>query len=349
MTSGFFSVKALEESELDRAVAILDEGFADTFESLVGAVPLGKPEGKRVRERYYRRHTPSVGLHGEDGTLEGVCLLSAMGTRGGAGPLAIRPAFDTRVAARALMTSVALGGMKLGCTSIESVTFPQSPSHLVMHFSFCEPLYPAPFVTKSVQSGTAQAIRVRGPELGDWVRFSSFTAAEREVVKRAAQKVTGKFTPGFDLSDDLDYVVDRKIGDAFVLRQADDVLGLAVCHYGDRSEAFQDHQLLVKHLYIDPDTQTTLQNPQASPLSVFGQVLRHVEGIAKEQGLEEVGMMASSGRRTMLRHLLDWGYGVSEVHQHWAGKSPVAGQPVRSAGNDLASIQTEQFGTTELR
>jgi hypothetical protein len=75
----------------------------------------------------------------------------------------------------------------------------------------------------------------------------------------------------------------------------------------------------------------------------------HVEEVGIAQRLKTAGLMVSAGRRSMLTALLDRKYVPTEVFAHWAGRCPGPGEPVRSIGSDVASIQPEQFAATEMR
>jgi len=349
VSGGFFTTEKLKEEDLSIAVEVINDGFADVFQWLLGKSPPGRPEGERVRERFYRPNTAAVALRAHTGRVEGVCFLQGMGTRGVAGPLAIRPAYDTRIAGRALMTAAVLAGMKFGCKAIDSVTFPQSPTHLTMHFNFCEPLFPAPFLSKDLARLAASRANL-GTGL-DVVSLSAMDPATRENAILGTRAVTDRFTAGFDVTHDIRYVLDRNLGDTILVRDSERVLGFAICHYGERSEAFSDEQFLIKHLYVDPQAGQESENDRASRTSsaVFEHILHKVELAAAERGFENVALMASAGRRSMLRLLLDRGYTADEVHAHWAGRCPEPGQPIRSVGNDLASIRSDHFGASELR
>jgi hypothetical protein len=338
VSEGFFSVARLEERELDLAAEIVNEGFAQSFRTLLGKVPPGKLEGERVRVRFYRPKTVVVGLRDDHNVLQGVVYLSIMGTRGACGPLALRPSYDTRIAARALLTACLIDGIKAGCTAIESVTFPQSPTHFNNHFNFAEPLFPNPYVVKDVTKPG------RGGRGNASYRITPMSSLD-EVTKAAKivemDAITNQFTAGFALGADALYAIDRGLGETYLVEDGDRVLGFAICHHGPTSESFSDDELLIKHLYIHG-----LGKEAEVP---FTTLVHHVEQVAAERGLRSVGIMVSSGRRSMLRSLLDRDYVVDQVHQHWAGQCPKRGERVRSVGNDLASIQATHFGATELR
>jgi hypothetical protein len=338
MSEGLFSINKLEERDLAVAPDIFNEGFAEVFRTLLGKVPAGRPEGERVRSRFYRPKTVSVGLRDDHHVLQGVMLLQVMGTRGQCGPLALRPAYDTRIAARALITAAVVGGQKLGCNTIESVTFPQSATHFVTHFSFAEPLFPSPYLVKDVTSSTR---RSRGNTNVQMVALSSFDEAERTARLLEMASITGEFTPGFDLGIDALHVIERKLGETFVAMLDGGVVGFAICHIDPSSEVFRDDELLVKHAYI--------KGRDAEASEIFTALLHHVEDIARGTGKRGVGLMTSSGRRSMLRLLLDRDYVVEELHQHWASRCTASGERAKSLGDDLASIQPTHFGTSELR
>jgi hypothetical protein len=338
VSEGFFSITKLDESELEVARDIFDEGFAEVFRTLLGKVPGGKSEGTRVKSRFFRPKTVSLGVRDDHNVLQGVIFLQVMGSRGMTGPLSLRTAYDTRIAARALSTAALLQGMKLGCKTIESVTFPQSPTHFNNHFSMGEPLFPAPYIVRDVTRPTRAG---RGNAKVEFVALSSLAETQRTATIVEMASITNEFSPGFDLGVDAVHVVERGLGETFVAMLGGRVVGFAICHIDPTSEAFADDELLVKHAYI------TGLGKDAS--DIFAALIHHVEQVALERGKRAVGLMASSGRRAMLRLLLDRDYVIEQIHQHWAGQCPKPGERMRSMGNDLASIQPTHFGLSELR
>ena len=199
-------------------------------------------------------------------------------------------------------------------------------------------MFPAPFVVKDMTKRRAGGAATQGLIV---LPMSSLDAGRTDRTLGEMARITDRFMAGFDLTLDARHVVGQKLGETLVIVDGDHVLGFAVCHFGAGSEAFADDQLLIKHVYVSESA--------PNPSAVFGQLLRHVETIAVESGLRTVGLMVSAGRRSMLRFLFDRDYVATEVHQHWAGRCPMPGEPVRSVGSDVASIQPTQFGASELR
>jgi hypothetical protein len=331
-----FTIEMMKAEDLPTVVELENEAFATIFKKLLGAIPPGRPEGVRVANRFHRPDTVSIVLRDEQGVIQGVEYVKRMGRRGVVGPGAIRPNYQGRKAG----TEVAAGVMTLareqGSPLIDSVTFPTSPRHFNWHWQFGAVSVPALFVTREAKPPLA---RVRTGLVVE--HFSSLSEVAQVQALGEMKQITERFTPGFHVTADVHHVLHRKLGETLLVREGGRLLGFAVLHYGEGSEAFMDEQLLVQLLFVSPG--------EAHGEDAFHMLMGRAEELALELKLSMVGAMALSSRRATREALDERNYQVKEIHQHWVITGGDVSTILPELVQDTVVNRTEQFALAEWR
>ncbi len=330
-----FTIELMKAEDVPAVVELENEAFTAIFKKMLGDVPPGRPEGTRVANRFHRPDTVSIVLRDEQGTIQGVEFIKRMGRRGVVGPGAVRPSYQGRKAADALGHDVLKHAWAEGCTFVDSVTFPTSTRHFTWHWPYGVPSMPALFLTRVAMSPRTQARH--GLEVQ---AFSSLSEAAQVRALEEMKQITERFTPGFHVTADVHHALRRKLGETLLVREGGRLLGFAVLHHGEGSEAFLDEQLLVQLLFVMPG------EPRAE--EAFQSLMDRVEELALELKLKMVGAMALSSRRATVETLMARRYRVREIHQHWVTSSGVPGI-IPELVQDISAIRAHEFALSEMR
>lgn len=220
------SVRPLQESDLDAADHIMRLAFG-TF--------IGLPEPAQfmgdadyVRTRW--RANPVAAFAAEvDGRLVGSNFATRWGTVGFFGPLTIHPEFWDRGVGKRLMEPIVDLFSQWGTTHAGLFTFPHSQKHVGLYQKFgFWPRFLTALMSKTVENKTSDA---------EWSTFSKVPADEREQIINACRQLTDSIYEGLDLTSEIAAVAKQNLGDTVLLSKGDQLIGIAVCHYGAGTEA----------------------------------------------------------------------------------------------------------------
>jgi len=306
MKSHSLNIDLLEEREVPEFVEIVNTAFVAAFQRLAGREPPGRRVGDRVRARFHRPDTLVLVARDDGGTLRGVLPLQRCGTRCVPGPLAIAPEWQEpwrRGVAPALVDALLKRAVSWGCGVVDSVTFAQSTTHFALYWKHGAPIFQALLLSRSLGASFTNA------DDGAVVGLTALEQGARDAALQAMRGICGRYYDGYDLTADVLHVQHRGLGDTFVMRSEGRVLGFAICHFGPLSEAYGDEQVLVKYLYIDP------QSPE--PGAACDRLLAGVESHAARAGFTSVALVVSSARRAAVELLLARGYRTIVLESQW--------------------------------
>jgi hypothetical protein len=300
------NIDLLQEREVPEFVELVNSAFVTAFQRLAGREPPGRRVGDRVRGRFYRPDTQILVARDDSGALRGVLPLQRCGTRCVPGPLAIAPEWQEpwrRGVAAALVDGLLKRAVSWRCGVVDSVTFAQSTAHFALYWTYGAPIFQALLLARSLGASFA------GTDDGAVVRFGALDRDAREAALSAIRGICGRYYDGYDVTADVLHVQHRGLGDTFVMRAEGQVLGFAICHFGPLSEAYSDEQVLIKYLYVDP------QSPD--PRGACERLLASVESQAARTGLTSAALVVSSARRATVELLLTRGYRTLVLESQW--------------------------------
>lgn len=272
-------VRPLSESDCDAA----DRIFREAFATFLGADMFGDTD--LLRTRFRAGHTAALGAY-RDGELVGSNLVTRWGSVGYFGPLSVTPSlWDAGIGARLVEATLAvLEGW--GTTHNGLFTFAHSPKHhgLYQKFDF----WPRQ-LTAIMSRPVAADAPVSGSLLGD--------ATDRAAVTAACADLTDGLYPGFEVTGEIDAVLDQKLGDVVLVGDPVAPDAFAVCHTGAGTEAGSG-VAYVKVAAVRPGG--------GGP--AFAALLDAVHGHAAAQGAERLALGVNTARHHAYRHLLGAGF-----------------------------------------
>ena len=211
-------VRPLLEADLDAADRVMRLAFG-TFlqvpdpENFLGDADL-------VHTRW--RADPSAAFCAEmDGVIVGSVFVGNWGSVGVFGPLTIHPAYWDRGIAQLLMRPVMECFERWGTRHRGLYTFPTSMKHIGLYRKYG-------FLPKFLTIDMEKIVRT-GVEAVGWTKYSEMRGEE---TLQRCRVLTGKVFEGLDVSIEI-----PSASETVLLWNADELVGLAVCHYGAGSEA----------------------------------------------------------------------------------------------------------------
>jgi len=189
----------------------------------------------------------TLGVKDDSGEIIGVALASVWGDIAVFGPLAVHPDHQRKGIARQLMDSTLKDLKAEGIKKVGLFTFPGSEAH--------EDLYIKTFGFEKknlnpVRGKTAEKKEL--PSENSVVLYSQLGTEERDEILQKAKTLTAKLDSNLSLSNEIKSTTGKWSETLFVLNEEKSICGLAICHYGEGSEA-GDKTLLIKFGMGDPD------------------------------------------------------------------------------------------------
>ncbi len=189
----------------------------------------------------------TFGVKDGSGEIIGVALASVWGDIAVFGPMAVHPDHQRKGIARQLMDSTLKDLKAEGIKKVGLFTFPGSEAH--------EDLYIKTFGfdkknLNPVRGKTAEKKEL--PSENSVVLYSQLGTEERDEILQKAKTLTAKLDSNLSLSNEIKSTTGKWSETLFVLNEEKSICGLAICHYGEGSEA-GDKTLLIKFGMGDPD------------------------------------------------------------------------------------------------
>jgi GNAT superfamily N-acetyltransferase len=281
------TVRPLQENDLPPADRIFRQAFG-TF--------LGLPDPTQfcasadyVRSRWLA--DPEAAFAAElNGEIVGSNFASNWGSVGFFGPLTVRPNLWDRGIAKQLLAPVMDTFARWGTAHAGLFTFAQSAKHIGLYQKFG--FWPR-FLTAIMSKSVAQTTEAAG-----WSTFSELPADSRQDSLKACKVLTDAVYEGLDVSREILAVDRQRLGETILLREADQLMGLAVCHCGASTEAGSDT------CYVKFGT----VRPAKKAAANFEQLLRACEGLARRRNLPKLMAGVNMGRQRAYRKMLAAGF-----------------------------------------
>lgn len=217
-------VRPLRAEDLDAADRVLRLAFGTIRGLLDPSTAFGDAEILRTRFRA----APECAWAAElDGDVVGTVLAARWGSFAFLGPLSVRPDLWDRGIGSQLLGPALEAFASWGVRQAGLFTFASSAKHLGLYQKHgFWPRFPIVILEKAVAPETRYPCALVSDEPGD-----------APGVLGQALELTDAVFPGLDVSGEILAVREQRLGDTVLVREGDDLDGLAVCHCGAGSEA----------------------------------------------------------------------------------------------------------------
>lgn len=224
------------------------------------------------------------------GELVGSNFATNWGSVGFFGPLTVRPDYwDQGVATRLLEPTMELF-VKWGTKHIGLFTFAHSPKHIRLYQKFgFWPRFLTPIMSKPVQP-TAKASQLS--------RYTEVSDSQRERCLTACRELTHSVYAGLDLEAEIRAVYAQKLGETVLLWNDARLVGLAVCHCGQGTEAGSG-TCYIKFGAV---------RSGSTAVPDFQHLLDACEAVAAEKGMTRLVAGINTARHEAYRIMLEQGF-----------------------------------------
>jgi hypothetical protein len=225
-----------------------------------------------------------------EGELIAANFATCWGSLGFFGPLVVHPnAWDRGIGRQLVAAAVDLLERR-GTRHQGLFTFAQSPKHLALYQKFG-------FWPRFLTALMTLPVAGDGGEVGGSL-YSEAPAGEREGALDPCRTLTSAILPGLDVEREIRAVDAQGLGETLLLRDGEDLAGLAVCHCGPGSEGGSG-TCYVKFGAARP-------GPGAEER--FGRLLDACAAVAARKGLSRLTAGANTGRAAAYRQMLARGF-----------------------------------------
>jgi len=280
-------VRSLRKEDLQTADLIMRVAFG-TFIGVPDPSSFG--EGMdHVKTRWLTDPNAAFGAV-KNGELVGSNFVTRWGSFGFFGPLTVRPDLWDRGIAKLLLEPTMELFNKWGVTHVGLFTFAQSPKHIGLYQKFgFWPRFLTLLMSKTIQ----------GRDTSDgWSKFSDVPDVEMGRCLEMCRSVTNSVYKGLDLEREIMAVRKQRLGDTILLWEGKRVVGVAVCHCGQGTEAGRD-TCYVKFGAVQSGD---------SAENFFDRLLSACEELASMKGMTDVMVGINSACHNAYRRMIARGF-----------------------------------------
>jgi GNAT superfamily N-acetyltransferase len=280
-------VRPLQQDDLETA----DHLFRLAFGTFLGLPdPMAFYAGADyVRTRWTTDPTAAFGAE-VDGDLVGSNFATNWGSVGFFGPLTICPDMWDKGIGKSLMEPIMDSFTRWGTRHTGLFTFAHSQKHVGLYQKFG--FWPR-FLTAIMSKAVDRSI----PGL-QYSKYSDLAETERDTVLRECCELTDALYEGLDVSAEIKSIDKQQIGDTVLLFDGEKLVGLALCHCGQGSEAGPDNCYL----------KFAAARPGAKTGESFERLLDACELFAAERGLSRLTAGLNLAREPAFRQLKQRGF-----------------------------------------
>jgi predicted N-acetyltransferase YhbS len=204
--------------------------FSQAFGTFIG---IPEPESFASDRDFIntRRNTnPEAAFVAElDGEIIGSNFAVHWGSVGFFGPLTIRPDKWNQGVGRKLMTPIMDCFEAWKLTHCGLYTFPGSTKHIHLYQQYG-------FWPRFLTAITSKSLS-RTKSVPEWSAFSDISNGDREAVIAECFELTNAIYPGLNLNQEILGNLEQSLGDTVLVRDNNELVGMAVCHCGPGTEA----------------------------------------------------------------------------------------------------------------
>ncbi|MFC1995590.1 GNAT family N-acetyltransferase [Chloroflexota bacterium] len=281
------SVRTLKESDLDDVDHIFRQAFG-THISLSNPTSFGG-DSDPVRTRWLADPTAAFGAEFDD-ILVGSIFATHWGSVGLFGPLSVRPDLWDRGIAKRLIEPVIELFSKWGISHGGLFTWADNAKHIGLYQKFG--FWPR-FLTVIMVKPVGQP-----KPLLKWSRYSMVPESDRAACLMACYKLTNFIYEGLDLKREIQAVDTQGLGDTVLLWDDVELVGMAVCHSGQGSEAGSST------CYV----KFGVARPGPTAEHVFTRLLDTCEAFAVAKGMSLIVAGVNTERCQAYRKMMECGF-----------------------------------------
>jgi predicted N-acetyltransferase YhbS len=294
------AIRPMEERDVDAADKVRRLAFG-TYFGLPD--PLSFSGTARLVESRRRAWPDGALVAEQDGAIIGAAISSRWGSLGLFGPLAVHPQHWRGGIARQLLDASLPIYDRWHCRAAVLFTFPASLTHVGLYQSYG-------FWTRGLTAIMGRPVTEPSP-VTQAQSLTALGAARGDAVAQCAA-LTDTLFPGLDLRDEIATVVAHPSSDALILTEGSRVIGFAVCHCGQGSEA-DSGVAYVKFAAV---------RSGATAAPDFGLLLDAANDFAHRSGTSRLNAGVNMGCMEAYRQMLAAGFrtvlqGVA-MHRPWA-------------------------------
>ena len=224
------------------------------------------------------------------GKLAGTNFATTWGSVGFFGPLTIHPDYWDRGIGKTLMTPIMEVFAERQVRHAGLFTFAQSQKHVGLYQKFgFWPRFLTAIMSRQVDP-TATGERLE--------TFSALSPDHRKEALEQSSNLTNQIYEGLDVAKEILAVTDQKLGDTLLIKEQDQLVGLAICHAGEGSEAGPD-VCYVKFGAVSSGSQGAAN---------FDRLLNACEAFATSRSLSRLLAGVNTARTEAYEHLMSSGF-----------------------------------------
>jgi len=282
------TIENLQEADLAEA----DHIFRLAFGTFIGVPDPGSfhQGADYVRTRWTA--DPAAAFAAKiQGKLAGTNFATNWGSIGFFGPLTIHPDYWDRGVGKRLIDPVIDLFSRWGIKQAGLYTFAQSQKHVALYQKFgFWPRFLTAIMSLQVDSAAGAARELE--------TYSELSPDAREKALEHCRELTNQIYEGLDVRREILSIANQNLGDSILLRDDSGLVGLAVCHCGEGSEAGPD-VCYVKFAAVRPGPDTS-EN--------FENLLSACVSLAARRGLSRVLAGVNTARTEAYQQMMRRGF-----------------------------------------
>ena len=230
-----------------------------------------------------------------DGQIVGVNIATNWGSFGLFGPLIVHPDFWDQGIGKKLIEPAIACFESWNIKQAGLCTFVNSPKHLCLyqHFGF-HPRFLIAFTSKQPQPYE---------QVLQGIKYSQLSNSEQMESLQSCYELTDTIYDNLDVRSEITTVNSKNLGDTILLWGNDTLLGFAICHCGENTEAGKD-TCYVKFAAVRPGQETE---------QWFEELLRECEKFVVEQKLSRLMCGMSTERDRAYKKILALGFKIDRL------------------------------------
>jgi GNAT superfamily N-acetyltransferase len=284
-------IRSLQKNELPAASQI----FRLAFGTFIG---LPEPDSFASDRNYMNRWypDPTAAFAAEaGGRLIGSNIAVNWGSFGLFGPLTVHPDYWGCQAGQQLIAAAVDRFEHWQVTQSGLFTFSSSAKHLALYQKFG--FYPR-FLTVVMSKPVQPAARNL-----ETVHYSELSEEQKAECLKACFELTDSLYNGLDLRREIETVAAQNLGETVLLWSRDNLLGFAICHCGEGTEAGKDN------CYVKFGAVRSTQTSESD----FEQLLQACEALGVKQGLKNLVCGVNTERQAAYQKMLALGFRIDVI------------------------------------
>lgn len=279
-------VRPMEPNDIEEVKEVGQISWSDLAMRDIGKKFRYPKRSEKIIEAYMWKEPKGCLVAVIDDKIVGSAFSHVWGKIGWIGPLEVLPTNQDAGVGKSLLKECENYLISKGCTSIGLETMSHLPKQ--MHFYLSSGFAPGPMVLILEKMLKNEDIMPRLEV--DIVDQRSLSTVMPEI-----SRISSRINPGLDYSVELQSLVEKKLGEAYIVRNNDTVLGAALLHTYQRGD--ESNYSSIKALFVDPKVD--------DQLDIFSSLLRECEIRSASMGKNRILSRMSSDHLNLYKEMLD--------------------------------------------